>query len=143
MSIKRSIAVAALLSVAGYFGVAAPLAGQEGKKVDTHVYELRTYHTVPGRLPALHKRFRDHTCKLLEKHGMKLIGFWVPEGKAGENTLIYIVEHASRDAADKSWKAFGQDPDWQKAKADSEKDGKIVEKVDRVFMSPTDYSKLK
>jgi hypothetical protein len=130
--------------LAGFVVVgASSQAADKEDKVDTHVYELRTYYTVEGRLPALHKRFREHTCKLLEKHGMKLIGFWVPEGKAGENTLIYIVEHPSRAAADKNWKAFGQDPDWQKAKADSEKDGKIVDKVERVFMSPTDYSKLK
>lgn len=138
----RTIGVAVLLACVAQWSTSARAADKEDK-VDTHVYELRTYYTVPGRLPALHKRFREHTNKLLEKHGMKLVGFWVPEGKAGENTLIYIVEHPSREAADKNWKAFGQDADWQKAKADSEKDGKIVDKVERVFMSPTDYSKLK
>lgn len=116
---------------------------EEDKKVDTRVFELRTYHVVPGRMPAMNARFKNHTNKLLEKHGMTLVGFWQPEGKDAETTLIYLVAHKSREAADASWKAFQADPAWLKAKADSEADGKIVEKVDRVFMSPTEYSALK
>lgn len=112
---------------------------------DGHCYELRTYLTHPGRLEALHARFRDHTNRLLEKHGMKLVGFWVPqdENKGAQDTLIYVVEHASRSAARASWAAFGQDPEWVKARTESEKDGPIVVKVDAIFMNPTDYSKLK
>lgn len=116
---------------------------EEDKKVDTRVFELRTYHVVPGRMPAMNARFKNHTNKLLEKHGMTLVGFWQPEGKDAETTLIYLVAHKSREAADQSWKAFQADPAWQKAKAESEADGKIVEKVDRVFMTPTEYSALK
>jgi hypothetical protein len=108
------------------------------------VFELRTYHCLPGRLEALKARFRDHTVKLFEKHGIQNIGYWTfqnPE-KAG-NTLIYIVAHPSREAAQKSWDAFRKDPDWIKARADSEKDGKIVEKVESEFLDPVDFSKLK
>ncbi len=111
---------------------------------DRHVYELRTYTTYPGRLDALNKRFREHTTKLFEKHGMRNIGYWVPaDSPASQNTLIYILEHDSREAAKKSWDDFRNDSEWKKVQADSEADGKIVEKVESVFMTPTDYSKLK
>ena len=116
------------------------LSGQENK-VNNRVYELRTYTTEPGRLPALHKRFKDHTIKLFEKHGMKNGMYWVPMEE--DNKLIYIVEHESREAADKSWADFRNDPDWKKVAAESEADGKIVAKVDRVFMRVVDYSPVK
>jgi hypothetical protein len=111
----------------------------------TRVYELRTYYTLPGRLDALNKRFRDHTCKLFQKHGMELVGFWTPQDeKDGKtNKLVYILAFPSRDAAKKSWEAFRTDPDWIKARDASEQDGKIVERVESVFLDPTDYSALK
>jgi hypothetical protein len=112
---------------------------------DGHVYELRTYIATPGNLEKLHARFRDHTCKLLEKYGMKLVGFWVPQDadKGSENTLVYIVEHASRKAAEDSWNKFRADAEWVAAKAESEKNGPLTVKVESVFMNPTDYSKMK
>lgn len=111
---------------------------------DRHVYELRTYHTLPGRLDALITRFRDHTTKLFEKHGMRNVGYWVPaDAPASQNTLIYILEHDSRDAAKKSWDDFQNDPEWKKVRDASEADGKIVERIDDVYMTPTDFSKLK
>src|SRR5436190_23135907 len=91
--------------------------GQE-KKANTRVYELRTYTTLPGRLPALNKRFADHTMKLFEKHGMRNEMYWIPTEE--DNKLIYLISHDSREAADKSWKAFGADPEWQKVAADSQ-----------------------
>ena len=112
------------------------------KAVAERVFELRTYTTLPGRLPALNKRFKDHTMKLFEKHGMKNEMYWVPtDPKLAENTLIYVISHASEDAAKKSWDAFRADPDWHKARDASEADGKIVAKVESVFMKKTDYSK--
>ncbi|HEY3740713.1 MAG TPA: NIPSNAP family protein [Bryobacteraceae bacterium] len=108
------------------------------------VYELRTYHTFPGRLPALEKRFRDHTMEIFERHGMKNVGYWIPQdGPAHENTLIYIISHESREGAAKAWAAFRADPEWKKVAAASEADGKIVEKVDDVYMDATDFSPLK
>lgn len=110
---------------------------------DGKVYELRTYVTNEGRLDALLKRFRDHTCRLFEKHGMENIGYWVPLEKAdgAENTLIYIVAHASRDAAKASWKAFGADHEWQAARKASEEAGKILAKApESVFMDILPYS---
>ncbi len=117
---------------------------QEARAASNRVYELRTYHTLPGRLPALEARFRNHTTKLFEKHGMKNVGYWVPQdAPASESTLIYIISHESRDAAKNSWAAFGKDPDWQKVRKESEADGRIVEKVESVYMNPTDYSPVK
>ena len=120
--------------------------GQE-RKANTRVYELRTYTTLPGRLPALHKRFADHTMELFEKHGMKNEAYWTPlDDERKDNTLIYVVSHDSSEAADKSWKEFGSDPEWQKVAAASQTEeagGKIVSKVERVWMKMTDYSPMK
>jgi tRNA A-37 threonylcarbamoyl transferase component Bud32 len=106
---------------------------------DTRVYELRTYTAAPGKLDALIVRFRDHTCKLFEKHGMTNVGYWVPVDNT-ENKFVYLLSHASREAADKSWKAFGEDPEWQKVRDASEVNGRFVTKVERLFLTPTDYS---
>jgi NIPSNAP len=113
-------------------------------QVDARVFELRTYHAAPGKMKALHARFRDHTCKLFKKHGLTVVGFWNPtDPKEAEKTLIYVLAFPSREAAAKSWKAFQSDPAWQAAKAESEKDGKLVDRVESVYMSPTDYSPIK
>ena len=108
-------------------------------------FEKRTYTAAEGKLDALHARFRDHTNALFRKHGMEIIGFWTPtEDKQGaKNTLIYILAYPSRDAREASWKAFNADPDWQAARKESEKNGKLVDKVESVYMKPTDYSPMK
>lgn len=115
------------------------------KKVDTRVFELRTYTAAPGKLDALNARFRDHTNKLFEKHGMSIIGFWMPVSqKEGEEKLIYILAYPSKDAAEKSWKAFREDPEWKKVVLESEKNGRLLAKPpESVYMKPTDYSPLK
>jgi hypothetical protein len=108
------------------------------------VFELRVYHTFPGRLPALQSRFREHTLEIFKKHGMTSVGYWTPQDSpASENTLIYILAHDSRDVAKKHWAEFAQDPEWTAVAKASEADGKIVEKVDSTFMLPSDYSPLK
>jgi hypothetical protein len=110
----------------------------------TRVFEIRTYTTEPGKLPELVKRFRDHTTKLFEKHGMTNIGYWVPTDEPrSKNTLIYILAHASRDAAKKSWDEFHKDLDWQKVQKASEAGGKIVNHVESVFAESTDFSAIK
>lgn len=115
-------------------------AGQnsQAEDQDTAVYELRTYTTHLGRLPALNQRFRDHTMRLFEKHGMTNVMYWTPVDK--ENTLIYILKHDSPEAAKKSWAGFRGDTEWNKVKTESEKDAPIVMKVVSVYMKPTDYS---
>src|SRR5207253_10567587 len=119
---RRILLVAISLPIVGLIAFAAGFSTGQESKVNTRVYELRTYTTLPGRLPALNKRFAEHTLKLFEKHGMRNEMYWTPMDK--DNTLIYVVSHDSREAADKSWKAFGADPDWQEARAASEADGK-------------------
>ncbi len=104
-------------------------------------YELRTYTTLDGRLPALHARFRDHTMALFAKHGMKNVIYLTPQGE--DNKLVYLLAHKDKAAAEASFAAFRNDPDWARARDASEKDGKIVMKVESVFFNPTDYSPMK
>jgi hypothetical protein len=112
---------------------------------DGKCYEIRTYIAAPGKLEDLHKRFRDHTIKLFKKHGMEVVGFWGPtdKEKGSENTLVYVMAYPNREARDKAWKAFGADPEWQKARAESEKNGKLTDKVESVILGATDYSPIK
>lgn len=112
---------------------------------DSRCFEMRTYYAAPGKLEALNARFRDHTCALFKKHGMENIGYWIPADadKGASNTLVYIIAHKSREEAKKSWAAFIADPDWKKAHKESEVNGKLVEKIESVFLSATDYSPVK
>ena len=139
-----------LLSLALCFHTAAALAADEKPGApspslakDSRCFEMRTYYPAPGKFEAMHKRFRNHTNKLFVKHGMELVGYWVPTDKEQGEKLVYILAHKSRDAAKKSWQSFSDDPEWKKARAESEVDGKLVDKVDVVFMSATDYSPIK
>ena len=104
-------------------------------------FEMRTYYAAEGKVDDLDARFRDHTNKLFQKHGIDLVGYWHPVDK--KNVLIYILAYPSREAREASWKAFHADPDWKAAREASEKDGKIVKDVESVFLDPTDYSPIK
>jgi hypothetical protein len=106
---------------------------------DISCYELRVYYAAPGKLDDLHARFRDHTLKIFEKHGMVNYGYWTPMDNP-ENKLIYLLGHKSRDAAKESWKAFGSDPTWKRVQKESEANGKLVNKVESTFLQRTDYS---
>ena len=112
---------------------------------DSRCFELRTYYVVPGKLEALNARFRDHTCALFKKHGMEIVGFWMPTDteQGAENKLVYMLVHKSREAAKQSWKDFQADPEWIKVRTASEVNGKLTEKIESVFLSATDYSPLK
>ncbi len=123
----------------------ALLADKGERKVNTRIFELRTYTAAPGKLDALNARFRDHTNKLFEKHGMTIIGFWTPaKQQEDEEKLIYILAYPSKEAADRSWKAFRDDPEWKKVVAETEKNGRLLSKPpESVYMNPTDYSPLK
>jgi len=136
MKIKLLAAVALVFS-----GI---VIGRAYQPASSKVYEMRTYTATEGKLDAVNARFRDHTVKLFEKHGMKSVGYWVPnEGPMAGSTLVYILEHPSREEARKNWAAFSADPEWQKAKAASEVNGRIVAKAESVFMTATDYSAIK
>jgi hypothetical protein len=106
---------------------------------DDRFYEMRIYYAAPGKLEALNARFRNHTTGLFEKHGMTNIGYWVPVDNQ-EDKLIYVLAYPSRDAREASWKAFVDDPQWQEAKTASEVDGKLVDRVESIYMNATDYS---
>jgi hypothetical protein len=106
---------------------------------DTRCFEMRVYHPAPGKLDALNARFRDHTCKLFEKHKITNIGYWLPVDPTDQR-LHYVLAYPSREARDASWKAFMADPDWKAAQKASEANGKLVDKVESYFMTATDFS---
>ncbi len=109
------------------------------------VYELRIYKTNEGKLDGLNARFRDHTLRLFERHGIQNVAYWTPTDEpASKNTLIYLIRHNSRDAAKASWQAFGADEEWKKVAEESQKDGKFLsERPQSTYMKATDYSALK
>lgn len=141
MSLRSTLVLCGTLcTLVGFVSWSAGYSRGE-EKAAARIYELRTYTTEPGRLAALNARFKDHTMRLFEKHGMKNVMYWAPlDEELKDNTLIYVLSHASLDAAKKSWDGFINDPEWKKAAAESEKDGKIVKKVERHYMTLTDYS---
>jgi len=110
----------------------------------TRYFEMRTYIANEGKFEAMHSRFRDHTNRIFKKHGIEVVGYWVPtDAEKSKNTLVYILAYASKEARDAAWKAFRADPEWIAAKAESEKNGGLVGKVIEEFMTPTDYSPIK
>jgi hypothetical protein len=122
---------------------AAPPAGSLAP--GSRCFEMRTYTAMPGKLEALHARFRDHTNKLFVKHGMTLIGYWVPrdKDKGADNTLVYLLAFPDCAARDKAFKEFVADPAWISARDASEVNGKLLEKIESVLMNATDYSPIK
>jgi hypothetical protein len=117
-----------------------PVAHAQGARV----FELRTYTAPEGKLGELNARFRNHTMRIFQKHGMTNVGYFTPQdAPLSQNTLVYVISHSSRDAAKQSWAAFGKDPEWQKVANESQVNGKIVAKVESVFLDATDYSPMK
>ena len=109
-----------------------------------HVYELRLYHVKEGKMDALIARFGNHTDAIFRRHNMKSIGYWLPQdAPSSQNLFVYVLEHPSREEAEKNWAAFQADPEWQKVKTESEANGPLVDHIDRYFMDPTTYSALK
>lgn len=125
-----------ILAVSMVLGIAAASAAAEREE---RIFEMRTYYAHAGRLDDLNARFRQHTLKLFEKHGMLNVGYWMPIDNP-DNKLIYVLAFPSREARDASWKAFMADPDWQAARKQSEVNGPIVSKVESVLMGLTDFS---
>src|SRR5580698_1851307 len=142
MSRKYLFSVFAILAAAG-------IGFQLGKTTTANaatnrVFEIRTYTAEPGKLDALHARFRDHTLSIFKKHGMTSVGYFAPlDEPLSKNTLIYVLAFPSRDAAKKSWDEFRSDPEWQKVQKESEANGKLTTKIESVFVEPTDYSPMK
>lgn len=141
----QSLSVLALVFLAGLAaGRVLPPAPAVYAQADHRVFELRTYTAPEGKLPELQARFRDHTIRIFNRHNMTSVGYWVPQdAPTSQNTLIYVLAHPSREAAKKNWAEFQADPEWQKVSAESQVNGRIVSKVESVFMDPTDYSPIK
>jgi len=140
--LRPSVLFLAVGFVAGAF--AGPRLGVVSAQSSPKVFELRTYTAPEGKLPNLHKRFRDHTLRIFQKHGMTNVVYLSPtDAPLSQNTLVYLLSHQSREAAKKSWADFGADPEWKKVSAESQVDGRIVEKVESVFLTATDYSPMK
>ncbi len=105
------------------------------------VYELRIYHVNEGKLDDLLRRFRDHTIALFNKHHMKSLAYWTPtDDPLKGKTLVYILEHPSREAATSNWQAFQDDPEWQSVRDKSEANGKLTDHIDSTFLALTDFS---
>lgn len=121
----------------------SPKIKPSGGAID-QTFELRTYTQLPGRNPAILARFRDHTVKIFKQHGMKNIAYFttIEKDPAVQSKLVYLISHASQEAAKENWAGFSNDPKWKKVAADSEKDGKILEKIESVFMTPTAFSTI-
>jgi hypothetical protein len=121
------------------FGLSISAQAEDNGKV----FELRTYTSAPGKLDDLQSRFRDHTTRIFAKHGMKVIAYWTPtDPEKANDTLIYVLEHASQVAADQSWQSFAEDPEWAAGSEASNANGRILTKVVREYMKATDYSPM-
>ena len=129
--------VAAVLVSAGF------AVGRASQTTPSHIYELRIYTPNEGKLDAVNARFRDHTRAIFDRHHMKSVGYWLPTEGPRAGTFVYVLEHPSRDEARKNWAEFNADPEWQKVRAESVANGKLVANVESVFMAPTEYSPIK
>ena len=126
----KMLALSIMVASAGWAGAA---------ERDARCFELRTYYAAPGKLEALHARFRDHTMNLFAKHGMTHVGYWVPSDNP-DHRLIYLLAYPSQEARDAAWKAFSTDPAWQAAYKASITEGRLVKQIESVFLQATDYS---
>tara|TARA_B100001059_G_scaffold234166_1_gene275966 strand:+ start:2846 stop:3283 length:438 start_codon:yes stop_codon:yes gene_type:complete len=137
---KRLTVASSFLTLILGFGLSMSAQAEENDKV----FELRTYTSAPGKLDDLQSRFRDHTTRIFAKHGMKVIAYWTPtDPEKASDTLIYVLEHESQVAADQSWQAFAEDPEWAAVSEASNANGRILAKVVREYMKATDYSPLR
>lgn len=140
----KLIKTAGIVLISLTIGLGAGMLASSSAQNNGKVYELRIYTATPGNLENLHARFRDHTTRIFGKHGMKVVGYWAPTAEEERDSkMIYILEHASQQAADASWRAFGQDPEWQEVAAASNANGQILAGVERHYMTATDYSPMR
>lgn len=106
------------------------------------IYEMRTYHVNSGKMDALLSRFREHSCTLLEKHGIKLIGFWTNSMGGRSDQMIWMIAYKNYAHREQAWNAFASDPEWKSVKADSERKGLLVSFFTNQILQPTDFSPL-
>jgi hypothetical protein len=140
------VGTALVCFTAGSMVTLRPTHAKQVRADSNRVFELRVYHTLPGKVPALESIFRD-VSKLVAKHDINVVGYWVPhDDPAWANTFIYLVAHPSKEQAGKNWNALYADPAFppyhELAAPLIEKRGEEY-KVDEVYLRPTDYSAMK
>jgi hypothetical protein len=120
------------------------ISSNEVRADSNRVFELRIYHALPGKLPAMESRFRDTTSKLLVKHDLNVIGYWIPDSKspAWDNAFVFLLAHSSREEAEKNWREMAADPAFQEI-IKSEQKERLLDKADTTYMQPTDFSAMK
>ncbi|MGV3559094.1 NIPSNAP family protein [Larkinella arboricola] len=136
---KKFLLTCSLIVTALSFAVANSDPKPEAAAEPNRFYEMRIYYPTPGNYEAIVDRFRKYTCRIFEKHGMTNVGYWLPTD-ASQEKIIYILSYPSREARDASWKAFGSDPEWKEVVAKTEANGRIVAKVDQIFMTEAEIS---
>ncbi|MEX1212868.1 MAG: NIPSNAP family protein [Balneolaceae bacterium] len=115
----------------------------DGWQSETRAYEMRIYTANEGKLDELEDRFRNYTMALFEEHGIQNVGYWIPDDpERSHNTLIYIISYESREVAEERWDAFYYSAEWQEIAERTNANGNLVQSVESVFMTPTDYSPL-
>jgi hypothetical protein len=145
ISVKFVIVFSTALFVSGFVlgGLVQPQSVASAQS-SHRVFELRTYTAPEGKLSALQSRFRDHTMSIFKRHAMTSIAYWVPQdAPLSQNTLVYVLAHPSREEAKKNWASFQADPEWVKARTESEAQGRLTTKVESIFLDPLDFSPLK
>ncbi len=135
------LSLAILLMTSDTSAQTQPPAPASATTAGSRTFEMRTYFAHPGKIEELHKRFRDHTSRIFKKHGMEIVGYWVPNDKP--DVIVYILAYPTKAAADESWKGFREDPEWVKARKESEAGGPLVAKVESVWLQATDYSPVR
>jgi hypothetical protein len=138
--------VAGAFTCGTWFGrdAGSPAASAAEPAAQAQLYELRIYTAAPGKTDALHARFRDHTLRLFEKHGIKNVGYWTGVEDGRREKLYYLVAYPDREARERSLvNGIAKDPDFLKAVAESEKGGKLTTGIESVLLAPTEYSPLR
>jgi hypothetical protein len=115
---------------------------RDGDRGQAMIYELRIYEAMPGKLPALHARFANHTLRLFERHGISPVGFWTTYIGPSTTTLTYILAWSDLAERERRWDAFMADPEWIAARADSEREGPLLQRIQNQILTPTPYSPL-
>ncbi|MCY3843924.1 MAG: NIPSNAP family protein [Acidobacteria bacterium] len=145
MHIDKRWGVALLATVfAGGIVLGQALDGTARAQSGGSVYELRTYTANEGKMEGLLDEFRGYAARIFERHGMENVGYWVPtDAPRSEDTLIYILRHDSREAAQQSWSAFIEDPEWRAAYEELNADGRLAAAVESMFLQATDFSPMR
>jgi hypothetical protein len=136
--------VALVAFAAGLFTAGRISHLDEVRADSNRVFELRIYHALPGKLPAMESRFRVTTSRLLVKHDLNVIGYWIPDSKspAWDNTFVFLLAHSSREEAEKNWREMAADPSFEEI-IKSEQNERLLDKADTTYMQPTDFSAMK